>query len=281
MINIKFKNLTAKIDTKGAQLRSLTKDGCELLWQGDPKFWTDTAPVLFPICGGLKDDSYLLNGKRYFLEKHGFASSLDFKPTLLSENSVCMTASSNPETLKKYPYKFVLKFTFTLEENKLITTYAVQNDNCCDMYYSIGSHEGYKCDEGIENYDIVFNKTESFETCLLDGGILGRDKQKILPDGKVIPLKKEYFEIDALIFQAVNSDEVSLVNRQTGRTITVNFNGFENLLIWTIPDAPYVCIEPWSGFPDYSDTDGDFTKKDAIQKIFPHKTSVKTHIIKI
>ena len=53
-------SMSAEIDCHGAQLRSLKKDGFELLWQGDDRFWTETAPVLFPVCGGLKDDKYKL-----------------------------------------------------------------------------------------------------------------------------------------------------------------------------------------------------------------------------
>ena len=149
------------------------------------------------------------------------------------------------------------------------------------MYFSVGAHEGYACKEGIEACEVIFNRTESFETCLLDGGILSRLKQKILPDGKVLPLKESYFETDALIFENVNSDEVTLFNRESGRRITVGFDGFENLLIWTIPGAGYVCIEPWSGFPDYSDTDGDFTKKNAIQRLAARGRMTKVHTVTV
>ena len=149
------------------------------------------------------------------------------------------------------------------------------------MYFSVGAHEGYACKEGIEACEVIFNRTESFETCLLDGGILSRLKQKILPDGKVLPLKESYFETDALIFENVNSDEVTLFNRESGRRITVGFDGFENLLIWTIPGAEYVCIEPWSGFPDYSDTDGDFTKKNAIQRLAARGSMTKVHTVTV
>ena len=278
---IKFENLTAKIDSFGAQLRSLTKDGCELLWQGDKMFWEDTAPVLFPICGGLKDDTYMLDGKRFSLEKHGFASSMEFKAEKVSENCACMTLVSNSETMKKYPYEFVFKAVFTLENNALKIDYITENKTDRVMYYSVGAHEGYNCEDGFENCDIVFNKTESFDTCVLDGGILGRTKDKLLSDGQVFPLKNEYFAIDAIILESPVSDEVSLVNRINGKKITVTIGEFDNLLIWTMPNAPFVCIEPWCGFPDYSDTDGDFTKKNAIQKVEPYCESVKTHIIKV
>lgn len=273
--------LSADIDCKGAQLRSLKKDGQEVLWQGDSRFWTDSAPVLFPICGGLKDDRYFLDGREYRLEKHGFACNLDFEGEKLSDNSARFTLYSSAQTLKKYPYEFVFTVTFTLDGSSLKTEYKVENKNDTDMYYSVGAHEGYACSEGIEACRLIFNREEKFETCLLDGGILGHEKQKIQPDGKVLELKEKYFTIDALIFEKINSDRVTLLNSVSGKEITVDFKDFENLLIWTVPGAGYVCIEPWSGFPDYSDTDGDFKSKNAIQRILPRGVSVKVHTITI
>ena len=115
-ICISNQTLSAEIDCRGAQLRSLKKDGCELLWQGDSRFWTETAPVLFPICGGLKDDRYFLDGREYTLEKHGFACGLDFEGEKLSESCARFVLVSNEKTLKKYPYNFVFTVTFRLSD---------------------------------------------------------------------------------------------------------------------------------------------------------------------
>lgn len=271
--------LSAQIDCLGAQLRSLKKNGREVLWQGAKGFWSESAPVLFPVCGGLKDDKYILYGKEYMLEKHGFACNLEFEGEKISESSARFTLCSNEDTLKKYPYDFVFTVIFEIKDNALVISYKTENKTDGFMYYSVGAHEGYACPEGIEACELIFNRDESFETCLLDGGILSHEKQKLQADGRSIVLREEYFEVDAMIFEKVNSDSVTLVNRVSKNEVTVDFGGFENLLIWSVPGARYVCIEPWSGFPDYSDTDGDFTKKNAIQKIPPYGTSVKTHTI--
>lgn len=281
MVKIKYENLEAILDTKGAQLRSLKKDGKEILWQGDPDWWEDTAPVLFPICSNLKNGIYKFEGKEYSMPSHGFAKQLEFKANPVSENSVILTARSNEETLKMYPFEFEFSVSFTLEENKLVTKYITTNLSDKDMYYSVGSHEGYDCPEGVENYTVEFNKTEKFESCVLDGPILTYDKDKLVPDNNKIELKNEYFSVDAIILEKINSDEVSLVNKTTGERIKVEMADFTNLLIWSIPGAKYVCLEAWCGFPDFVDTDGDFTKKHSIIKIAPGKTDIKTHTINI
>jgi galactose mutarotase-like enzyme len=116
---------------------------------------------------------------------------------------------------------------------------------------------------------------------VLEGNILGYNKDKLVPDAKSISLKNEYFTIDAIILEHINSDEVSLVNKTTGEKITVTVGDFCNLLIWSVPGAPFVCLEPWYGFPDFVDTDGDFTKKHSIIKLAPKATDIKTHIIRV
>ena len=52
-VSLRQGRLSAAVDPMGAQLLSLQLDGCEYLWQGDPRFWARRAPVLFPIVGAI------------------------------------------------------------------------------------------------------------------------------------------------------------------------------------------------------------------------------------
>ena len=56
-------NITAVCSSAGAELISLkNSDGKEFLFR-DKNIWDFSSPILFPICGGLKDDIYLYEGK--------------------------------------------------------------------------------------------------------------------------------------------------------------------------------------------------------------------------
>ena len=81
MYYIENKYLEVGIDPKGAELVSLYhKDhDLEYMWGADPVFWGKSSPVLFPIVGGLKDNSYIFEGKTYDLPRHGFARELVFE----------------------------------------------------------------------------------------------------------------------------------------------------------------------------------------------------------
>lgn len=278
-ITLQNDKLKVLISPKGAELKSVTKNGRELLWQGDNETWSGTAPVLFPICGGLKDGKFIYKGKEYELEKHGYAKNAEFSPLKISEEKAEFILKSDAETVVKYPFIYELKIVYTLEETRLNVRYEITNCGNDEMYFSIGAHEGYWCPEGIEEYSIIFEEEEFVDSNKVEGTLLSYETENYGKGVKELPLKNSYFEVDALVLQNLKSRSATLKNRQTGKEIKVNYDGFNYLLLWTVPNAKFICIEPWCGLPDFVDSDKDITKKKGIIKVSVGETSVKTHSI--
>ena len=140
IIEIENENLCAGINTFGCELTYVKKkSGEELLWSGDEKIWPEHSPLLFPICGGLKDDTYIYGGKKYKMPKHGFAKRTEFKTGDITPQKAEFILCSNDETKKIYPFEFKLTVIFGLDENSIKITYRVENTGNKDMYFSIGS----------------------------------------------------------------------------------------------------------------------------------------------
>lgn len=60
MIVLKSDQLSVEFQTLGGALSSIKdKDDVEFLWQGDQTYWSGQAPVLFPICGSVRNDTVL------------------------------------------------------------------------------------------------------------------------------------------------------------------------------------------------------------------------------
>ena len=270
--------ITALISTKGAELKSVVKDGKEYLWDGNPDIWSGQAPLLFPICGGLKDDKYRFEGKEYTLKKHGFARLSEFEIERKEEASITFILRSKEEIKKQYPFDFELRVTYTLIENKIDVAYSVKNVGSGDMYFSIGAHEGYACSGGIEEYSLVFDKEENLTCNILDGNLLEYNTYSV-GEGRELPLKYDFFAIDALTFLNLKSRGVDLVHKTTGKSLRVEYDGFDYLFVWTKPNANYICIEPWCGIPDFVDSDFDITKKRGIVKLEANGEKVLTHSI--
>lgn len=280
MQTIKNDFLTVQISEKGAEIQSVkNKDGKEFMWNGDPAYWTGRAPVLFPICGGLKQDKYLCGGKEYTLSKHGFAKLSVFDVVKEEESSVTYLLCANDDTRIHYPFDFELRITYTLNKNSIVTEYSVKNLSNDTMYFSIGSHEAYSIPEGIDNYHIEFDKDVTLDAYILDGNLLEDNYITVLKNDRQLPLKDSYFAVDALVFKKVNFDKASLVCNDNSRRIKVEFPGCDYFLLWKKPGAKFICLEPWAGVQDIVGSDYDISKKEGI---IPLKSSAeynKTHII--
>ena len=279
VVKIQNNELEVEIKSFGAELKSVKKNGKEFLWSGDPSVWPGQAPVLFPICGGLRDDKYIFEGREYSLQKHGFAKLREFEVESREDDRVTFLQKADEETLKQYPFEFELRITYSLCGSTIKIQYDVKNVDNKTMYFSIGAHEAYACPNGIEEYSVIFDKTETLNAKNLDGNLLGYETTHIMENSKVLPLKKKFFEIDALTFSDINSRKVTLKNERTGECIEVNFDGFDYFLLWTKPNGNYICIEPWCGLPDYCDSDYDITHKKGIIALAAGKTETKVHSI--
>ena len=95
--------LSATINHYGAELVSLQSNlKKEYIWEGNPEYWGKHAPILFPIVGTLKNNSYIYNDKAYQLSRHGFARDTVFDLINQSENELIFSLpleSLTPVTL--------------------------------------------------------------------------------------------------------------------------------------------------------------------------------------
>ncbi len=281
MITLKNDVLTVKISEFGAELKSIVKDGYEYIWQVDPQIWSGSSPILFPLCGASRDDKYVLNGNEYNIPQHGFAKRKMFEVESASDTKAVFLLKDDAETLASYPFKFEFRAIFTLRKNALKTEYRVKNLTDDTMYFSVGSHEAFVVPEGIEDYDIIFPKKETFESMLCNGPLIQKHKMLIAKNTNVLPMYDKYFMLDTLIFGGLNSKSAILKNRKTERAVKVDFPDADYFLIWHKPSAPYVCLEPWSGMADREDSDYDITKRDSIISLNPNKEYTNTHTVTI
>lgn len=262
---------TAVVRTHGGELISLRDgEGTEYLWQGDPAYWSGRNPILFPIVGALKEGEVESAQGVCRMPRHGFARNSEFSLVRQDERSVTLQLTDNPETLAQYPYPFRLRVTHRLTAAGFETVYQVSNTGLEPMPFCIGGHTAFNCPlhggERFEDYSLVFDQTEyAHSVAVHPGGLLGGFLDKdYLFHTDTIPLRHETFdEADTLIYNELNSGSVSLVHKDTGRGLLVDFREFPMLGVWTMPDknAPYICIEPWQGCAARLDETGRFEDK--------------------
>lgn len=281
MITLKNDKITVKINELGAELKSLFAGGREYIWCGRDEVWAESSPLLFPICGGLKDDKYTFNGKEYIMPKHGYGRKTLFEVESATDTEAVFLHKSNDETKKCFPFDYELRIIYSIDGYALKTEYKVDNKSGETMYFSIGSHEGYYTPEGIEDYDVVFPQNETLSSYVLYGNLLSDQKLPIIKDTNILPLYDKYFTIDALVFKDLKSRSAILRNRKTGKAVKVDFDYAPYFLLWHKPNAPYICLEPWDGVQDIVGSDYDITKKEGIIALDADKTYSGVHTITV
>ena len=262
---IKNSIITAEIKHLGAELISLkTNLNREYIWEGNPDFWGKHSPVLFPIVGTLKNNSFHYNGIEYHLSRHGFARDMEFELIEATENSAVFSIQSSEETLKVYPFEFELQIIYTLQENNLSIEYKVVNNGKTLMPFSIGAHPAFALPNQFENYAIVFEKEESLEYYLLEDDLLSNKSKKLEIHNNQIPMTYELFDNDALILKTLQSNSLIILENENP-ILRIHFEDFPSLGIWTKKNAPFICIEPWFGYSDTYESSGNLFEKEGIQ----------------
>lgn len=281
LITIKNEHLALTVDTLGAQMMSiLGSDGCEYLWQGDPDYWDDRSPTLFPFIGRLQDKSYLHQGKAYTMGIHGFAAGMEFSPVEQGEDHVTLQLCSTLVTLVQYPFDFCFEVTYRLIRNSLEIGSRIRNRGDNDMYFSLGGHPGFRVplEEGerFEDYYLEFaQRCQPVRILFSPATVLvsGETPFAGLEDGKILPLKHSMFDEDAIILKHA-ARQVELKSRVSGRSVTVSYPDMPYVGFWHFPqtDAPYVCIEPWTSLPGRDGVREEVTCRTDMIRLAPGKT---------
>ena len=258
----------------GGELLSFKLEGIEKIHQGEEArddngkvYWKRHAPVLFPIVGKLKRNQTIINGRTYEILQHGFARDMEFEPVTKLDNFHSYVLKSNKYTMARYPFDFELYNTYRQEENKLIFIYKVINTGNSNMPIGLVSHPAFKIDQDDlkrGNYYLEFaeEETRAHFLYLIDGLVGTEYAKNILEGNRRISLNEHTFDNDAIIVKGIQNKKISLKNSRTRKTVlTMDFNGWPYLGIWSKPGAPFICLEPWMSTADRINSTNVFAKK--------------------
>ena len=276
--SISNKELTVKVSSLGAELFSAVgnNSGYEFVWQGDPKFWKDRSPTLFPICGQLYNGKYIYNGKEYKMGGHGFARKFEFALKTQTDRSLTLTLSVNEATKEIYPFDFELDITYSLDGNKLTVSADIKNNGDEIMPATFGAHPGFNIpmEDGLTFEDYYFEFSEECYpnqlTILENAMFAGTTEALLLEDNKKLRLNRELFAIDGIFMNRI-ANAITLKSDKSSRCVKLEYDGFPYLGIWQQygADTPFICVEPWCGLPDYEGRSTDITKKNDMFRLAP------------
>lgn len=274
---LKNNQLTVEISSLGAEIMSVKRGDCEYIWQGSSEFWNGKAPHLFPICGRLNDGKYTFGGKTYEMVHHGFARKSEFACLFSTDTEVSFSLTATEATKAIYPFDFSLTLTYRLDGARLALSAKIENRSADTMPATFGGHPGFRVpldgDSDFSDWSLVFGEEcEPDQIEIAPSGLQSGVRWSYpLKDRQILPLSHDLFQIDG-IFMARMARSVTLRSDQSARSVTLEYPEMPYLGIWHSPqtNAPFVCIEPWCGLPDYDNRPVDFSKKAQMFHIEPN-----------
>lgn len=279
--------LSVEIAEHGAELTRIfnKKTQEDILWEADAKYWKRHAPVLFPNVGKTYKNTVKIKGAQYPTAQHGFARDSEFKCIYADEKKAAFLLASTAEMKKVYPYAFQLIITYTLEENTINVNWEVKNPSEETIYFTIGGHPAFrfgKPEEKKEDYMLRFPGKERLSYVLIDPdeeAVDAKNAFKLKLEQECYPLTEQLFEKDALIFDHTQIEEVWLCRKNGTPYVGVKAEGFSNFGIWSVKDAPFVCLEPWMGRCDNIGFDQELSQKENVNSAAAGESFVKEYQI--
>lgn len=284
--------LRARVDSMGAQLTSLSLDGREYLWQGDARWWSGQAPVLFPIVGTIRDGRARSAAGPVELGRHGLARRLEHARLGATDDAVRYELRSDDSTRAAFPYDFALRMTYSVVgETTLEQRFEVENTGRVPLPFTLGAHPAFNVpaegtDEAFEDYELRFGRAWTYASPSLDHatGLLDfRHRWEVLREADALPLTHDPFrEHDTIVFEGVPGGVVTLVGRRSGRGVRVAFEGFDYLGVWSeMHDAPFVAVEPWTGCATAADEDDVLEHKRGMRLLAVGETDSRAFTVEL
>ncbi|RZM29815.1 MAG: aldose 1-epimerase family protein [Pedobacter sp.] len=287
MIHLENEQFTATFNAHGAELQSLVNKntGLDYIWSADPKFWAKHSPILFPIVGALKDNSYTYSGQRFELPRHGFARDREFGVEKISETVLLFSLKADAESMAVFPFDFVLALRYTLTDTGLRCSYEVSNPGTENLLFSIGGHPAFATPVtgGISytDYELVFNADSDLTYYEITDNLISNHTQTIALSENTLRLSHELFYNDALVFKTLKSDQITLRNTVNEHGMEFHFEGFPYFGIWSAKDADFVCLEPWCGIADGVEHDQELAHKEGIVTLAPQAAWSRSWEVKL
>lgn len=213
----------------------------------------------FPICGRLERqgirNAYLYNGKLFELPMHGFARYKSWKVTDAGNHYIHLTLRDDEETRQHYPFHFTVELHYEIAHRRLFCRQTYTNHGENRMPYYAGFHPYFLTPEDVRKKEVILNfsprRRFRYNPQLTD--LVGEQPLFNLPTSIANP------EIHEQLTELGEDKEIHL-EYPGGDLIQMAAEGVEDhhlfpyVQLFSPPNMPFICVEPWMGFPNAMNT---------------------------
>jgi galactose mutarotase-like enzyme len=231
---------------RGGIITSFTVGGKELFYLEKETILDTTRsvrggnPILFPLCGGLPEDTYQFKDAAYKIKQHGFGRTNTWKVTGSDTNNAAtltIELSSDETTLASFPFHFTVKYHYILKGNTLTIRQEYINrgylhDPEVAMPFATGFHPYFLAkDKSQLQFDLPASQYVDHVT------------------GEPSAFQGFPFEEQVIdwVFTDVHSPIATVTNPTDGYRLTLKSeNVYKYLVFWTLAGKDFFCLEPWT-----------------------------------
>ncbi|MCW2273975.1 aldose 1-epimerase family protein [Rhodoblastus acidophilus] len=267
-VQISCGDAIARVNLRGAELKSWVVGGDDLLWPGDPASWPDSAPLLFPVVGWTRD-GIRVDGRRYPLGLHGFIRHQIFAVVAAAPDRVTLATSADAQTKTLFPFNFHMNIEYQITTNKLRQVLHVVNEGSRPMPYAVGLHPGFRwpLPGATRAHAVIFDSVEAAEVPVIaPGGLFSQEKRAVPLHGRRLDLTPNLFS-EALCFLDANSRGLDFCSDE--KVLRMTLDNFRHIALWSLPGAKFLCLEAWTGHGDPVGFDGDLSEKPSMRLLVP------------
>lgn len=248
IIKLQNKFLEVGVNTLGAELEYINKDGVNRLWSRCD-VWSRQSPILFPMVARTRNGEYFYNDKKYLMkENHGFANKSEFSVLESSDTLVKLVLTHSKETLEIYPFKFKFIVSYYLENNSIKTTWDVLNTDDKELLFNVGGHPGFSfdCNDRLtyKDYIVEFDTPIEYEIY----NVINNELDQMIKYGddiKEVNMTELIKKHNTVIFKNVTNATMKSKDKSIRIDCTTPYLAF-----WHNDEAKFLCIEPWCGLPE-------------------------------
>lgn len=288
--SLENQDIRIRVNSRGAELKSLLskENGKEYMWCGNPHFWDRSSPILFPVVGCYKDFKCRYRGKIYELPQHGFGRDMEFTLLKQTKDELWLRLRESEETLKGYPFAFMLDIGYRLSGKQVEVLWKVTNPAEETMYFSIGGHPGFNIpadtEEGVGCYLALDAKEDKVVSRKIRNRMALDEFYDCPLDHGTVAVTKELFAEDALVLENHQISQVTLLDGRKKPFLKVAFSS-PLVGIWAPSyleeKAPFVCIEPWYGRCDHENFEGTLEEREWGNVLEPGRTFETSYTISL
>ena len=235
--NSEFDSLIRIVPERGGLITEWRSEGKELLYFDLDRFMDKDQsvrggiPILFPICGDLSE-GYLIGGKKYFLNQHGFARDLPWSIGLIKDDlGIRLKLSDTNESRSFFPFFFTLEMDVFLKEKSLQISVKIFNQSQVPMPFGFGLHPYFQ--------------VSSLQKIKIDGlprKCVDQTNMKVTNTSDQIRILDKgvdflsYPSSSVRLFDSLSRNVIELIHQEP----------MDTTVIWTDPPRRMVCLEPWT-----------------------------------